>query len=397
MIHLLYSFHFSGLFTMPIIWRYLLKQYLKVFFLSLISFIAILLTTRMDEIAHFATLGSDSLLILWFTLSQIPYVLPIAIPISSLISGIILVQKLSQSHEMTAFRACGLSLQEVLMPLLIAAFFIAAGNFYVASELATQSHLATGITKIELRSVNPLLLLHNKHLMRLKGIYSDTLGNSHIGDFAGDIVIAMPNKQNSSINLLVAKNLQANPTTFIGKDVTLITSLHETPAHLQDQLMIENMQDMKTSIKDFSQILQKKVWTLNNDHLRLGLLRARLKDYQKKAKIYLRENNQTDLKQLNRSINRSYTELIRRISIAFAAFTFTLMGAAFGISISRNHSFRSIFYVVGLAALYIVAFFTAKGLEHQFLTASLLYTIPHVIIIAFSLVMLMRVSKGIES
>lgn len=383
---------------MPIIWRYLLRQYLKVFFLCLLSFIAILLTTRMDEIAHFATLGSEGLLILWFTLYQIPYVLPIAIPISSLISVIILVQKLSQSHEMTAFRACGLSLREVLTPLLIAAFFIAAGNFYIVSELSTQSHLATGITKIELRAVNPLLLLHNKHLMRLKGIYSDTLGNSHIGEFAGDIIIAMPNKHNASVNLIVAKNLQADPTTFKGKDVTVITSLNNTPISTHDQLMIENMRSMKTSIKDFSQILQKKVWTLNNDHLRLALLMARLKDLKKwKADIHQNKNPDTaTIKQINRSINRSYAELIRRISIALAAFTFTLMGASFSINISRNQSNRAIFYVVSLAALYIVAFFTAKGLEHQFIASCLLYILPHVIIVVFSLLMLLRVSKGIE-
>lgn len=242
---------------MPIIWRYLLGQYLKVFFLCLISFIAILLTTRLDEIAHFATLGSEGLLILWFTLYQIPYVVPIAIPISSLISVMILVQRLSQTHEMTAFRACGLSLREVLTPILIAGFFIAAGNFYIVSELATESHLATSFTKMELRAVNPLLLLHNKHLMRLKGVYSDTLGNSRIGEYAGDIVVAMPNKHNASVNLIVAKNLQADPTLFTGKNMTIITPMSSDSLR-QDQMMIENMESMKTSIKDFSQILQKR-------------------------------------------------------------------------------------------------------------------------------------------
>lgn len=383
---------------MPIIWRYLLGQYVKVFFLCLLSFIAILLTTRLDEIAHFATLGSEGLLILWFTLYQIPYVLPIAIPISSLISISILMQRLSQTHEMTAFRACGLSLREVLTPLLLVGLFIAAGNFYIVSELATQSHLATGLTKTELRAVNPLLFLHNKHLMRLKGIYSDTLGSSRIGEYAGDIVIAMPNKHNSSINLMIAKNLEADPTMFRGKNVTVITPLSNDISSRDDQLMIENMKQMKTSIKDLTQILQKKVWTLNNDHLKLGLLMARLQDLQKwKAETSKNENNPATLKQINRNINRSYAELIRRISIALAAFTFALMGASFNISISRNQSNRNLFYVVGLAALYIVAFFAAKGLEHQLLAASLLYIVPHIIIVAFSLFMLTRISKGIES
>jgi lipopolysaccharide export system permease protein len=379
---------------MPIIWRYLLSQYLKVFVLCLISFVAILLTTRLDEIAHFATLGSEGLLIIWFTLHQIPYILPIAIPISSLISVIILVQRLSQTHELTAFRACGLSLREVLTPLLIAGFFVAAINFYVVSELATRSHLATGLTKIELRSINPLLLLHNKHMMRLKGIYSDTLGHSRVGEYAGDIVIAMPNKHNSSINLIVAKNLQADPTLFMGQNMTVLTPISHDSSIQKDPLMIENIREMKTSLKDFSQILQKKVWSLSNDHLRLALLRARLKDLHQWQAT---EENPAALKQIHRNISRANAELVRRLSISLAAFTFTLMGAAFGISISRNRSKGGIFYVVGLAALYIVSFFSAKALEHQLLAASLLYMVPHLLIIGFSLLMLSRVSKGVAS
>ncbi|MBN9377853.1 MAG: hypothetical protein BGO14_04045 [Chlamydiales bacterium 38-26] len=383
---------------MPIVWRYLLGQYLKVFLLCLISFIAILLTTRLDEIAHFATLGSEGLMILWFTLHQIPYLLPIAIPISSLISTIILLQRMSHTHEMTAFRACGLSLREVLTPILISGLFIAAVNFYIVSELATQSHLVTSLTKMELRSVNPLLLLHNKHLMRLKGAYSDTLGNSKIGEFAGDIIIAMPNKHNSSINLIVARNLQADPLNFHGKNLTLITPMNPLNTPKGDQLMVENMQSMHTAIKDFSQILQKKVWTLNNDHLRLGLLRARILDFERRIKkTRAHDENEVTLKQLKRSINRGYAEIFRRLSISIAVFTFTLMGAAFGINIGRHGTNRGIVYVIGLASLYIVAFFSAKALENQMFTASLLYFIPHVIIITLSLYMLTRLSKGIES
>ncbi len=383
---------------MPIVWRYLLEQYLKVFLLCLVSFIAILLTTRLDEIAHFASLGSEGLFILWFTLYQIPYVLPIAIPISSLISVIILVQRLSQSREMTAFRACGLSLREILTPILLAGLVISALNFYIVSEMATQSHLAAGLSKMELRSINPLLLLHNKHLMRLKGAYSDTLGNSRIGEYAGDILIAMPNKNNSSINMIIAKNLQADSSLFKGAHITVITPLSNESLPLHDQLMIENMKDIKTSIKDFAQILQKKVWTLNNDHLRLALLRTRLKDLKKwEAETENTESNAATFKQIKRNINRAYSEMLRRISISLAALTFTLMGAAFGISISRTHSNRGIFYVVGLAALYIVAFFSAKALEHQLIASTLLYLVPHIIIVALSLIMLTRVSKGIES
>src|SRR6516225_5987237 len=120
--------------SLPILWRYLLHHYLKVSFFCVFSFVAVLLTTRLDEIAHFASLGPEGWYILRFTFYQIPYILPIAIPVSALISAILLIQRLSHSQELTAFRASGMSIMGVLSPILIAGMLLSLANFYVASE-----------------------------------------------------------------------------------------------------------------------------------------------------------------------------------------------------------------------------------------------------------------------
>lgn len=385
------------IFFMPIIWRYLLIEYFKVLFLSLIAFIAILLTTRLDEIAHFATLGSETRYIVLFILYQIPYILPIAIPISCLISTIILIQRLSLTQEITALRACGLSVRAILTPILLAAALIATLNFYIVSELATSAHLQTGLIKSELRSVNPLLLLHNKRLLRMKGGYFDILGSSRIGETASDIILAMPNKNNTRINVMFAKNLTASPSSLIGNGVTLISSLHEDHTGNYDQVMIENMETTKTAVKDFSQILEKRVWTINNDHLRLPLLRLRLKDERtaletaKKASLPLSE-----IKQIQRKINRIYSEIVRRFSLSFAVLTFTFMGAAFGISISRHRSNLGTILVIILACTYLIAYFFAKSADHLPAATSILYLMPHVIIVLLAIWFLRRTSRGIE-
>jgi len=382
---------------MIIIWRYLLTQYLRVLILSVLAFIAVLLTTRLDEIAHFASLGAHGLFVLKFTLLQIPYILPIAIPISCLISAIILVQRLSSTHELTAMRASGLPMRVILGPILIVAGLLSLLNFYIVSELATNSHLTANVLKTELKSVNPLLLLHNKHLVKLKGIYFDTLGESKMGEKASDVILAMPSKSDNRINLMVAKNLQANLTNFVGKGITLISSVKSDDSERFDQLMIENIGQATTSIQDFSSLLQKKVWTLNNDHLNLSLLRVRIQEDKEHLKEAIESGaSSEETKLLKRDINRAWTELIRRISLGLAAFTFTFMGLAFGTSIGRKHSNRGTLMAIGLAALYLVAFFTAKSLEYQFLASTLLYLTPHALIIACSLLILWRTSKGIE-
>lgn len=382
---------------MPIIWRYLISQYLKVLFFCTIALIAVLLTTRLDEIAHFAALGPQGYYVFLFILYQIPYILPIAIPISSLISAIILIQRLSNTHELTALRAAGFALREILTPILLVSACISLLNFYIVSDMATSSHMATGILKNELRSVNPLLLLNNRHLMRLKGVYFDTMGPSRIGEFASEAILATPNKRNGRINLLTAKNLQASPSNFIGRGVTLVSSMPADEDDEPDHIVLENIEKAKTSIKDFTQMVQNKVWTLNNDHMKLSLLLLKLKDEQQTLEQEtLLDKPSSDLKQISRNINRVYSEIVRRISAALAVFTFTLMGAAFGVNIGRYHKSRGLFVVIGLATFYLIAFFAAKGIDHLITASALLYLIPHLLIIFLSLWVIKRATKGIE-
>lgn len=395
---MLYSIELAGFrCNMPLLWRYLLYQYLKVFTLCVIAFVVILMTMRLDEIAHFATLGPQGMSILWFAIQQIPYILPIALPISALISAILLVQSLSKSHELTAMRACGFSLRDVLTPILTASLFLSALNFYIISELSTASHLSAGLLKKELRSINPLILLHSKRLMLMKGFYFDTLGPSRMGELAQDIILTSANKHNSRLNLMVAKKLQASPISFVGSKVTLLAGLRSGEENEFEHLMLENIDEASTSVKDFSQMLESKVWALNNDHLRLPLLLIRLQNEKEALKEALEAKlDQAAIKQTRQAYHRCCLEVVRRLSVALGVFSFTLMGVAFGISISRNNTSRGVIYVVALGALYLIAFFGAKEADHRMVLASLFYLLPHVIIIGASLWMLKRVNHGIE-
>ena len=367
----------------PIIWRYLLSHYFKVMGLCTVSFIAVLLTARLDEIAHFAVLSPTPQLAALFILLQIPYILPIVIPVSCLISSILLVQRLSKTHELTAFRACGISLKDFLTPILFSAVLVGIFNFFIVSELATYSHYQTGIWKEELRSMNPLLLLRNKRLMRVKGGFFNTIGESLNGKIAEHAVLALPNKSQSRISLFLAEELIAEDDLLEGKHVSLITSIPSDNEEDFDQLIIENMSKTETLADDFAKIMQQYKWVLNNDYLTMDQLLARMYEEQRCESI-------------SGAINRCYTEIIRRFSLGIAAFTFTLMGLAFGISISRTQPVKKLIAVILLAGMYITAFFLGKGLDHNLIASSALYLIPHFLIITFSIVVLYRINKGIE-
>jgi lipopolysaccharide export system permease protein len=385
---------------MPLLWRYLLSHYLKVFVLCVTSFVALLLTLRLDEIAYFATLGPGALKVLWYALQQVPYVLPIAIPVSALISAILLVQNLSSSKELTAMRSCGFSICDILAPVLTVALFLSSLNFYIISEVSTRSHHTAGQLKNQLRSVNPLLLLNNNLLMRMKGFYFDTYGTSRLGEFAQDIIFLTPNKHGNRLTLMVAKRLDVSTELLLGDHITLITSKENHKNRENDtqneQLIIENMLSNRTSIQDFSQLLEKKIWTVNNDHLQFKQLLIRKDEAHQHLQSLISQGKTEEIRQARHDYYRSLTEMMRRFSASLAVFSFTLLGLAFGISISRNKSSWSIFYITFFAALYLVAFFTAKSFDQAVIAAALLYFVPHVLIAAASLWTLRKIAHGVE-
>lgn len=382
---------------MPILWRYLITFFLKITMFCVTAFVGILLTMRLDEIAHFAALGAPLSYLAFFTLYQIPYILPIALPLSCLIASLLLIQRLSNTHELTALRASGFAIFDILAPILLTAAFLSILNFWMTSELATQSHFQSNLLKNEIRSINPLLLLQNKHLMRLKGFYFETLGSSHVGESASDVILAIPNRHQQRLHLMIAQQLKTAPLVFVGEGVTFITGTSSEHEEDFDNLLIENIQQSKTQVQDFTNLLQKKVWTINNDYLQMSFLISRIREQRQLLNdSLLKGENPSEVKALRRQLNQSLSEVTKRFSIALAIFSFTLMGAAFGINIGRQRHYYFLYLAIALTTFFLIAFFVAKGIDHLFWPATALYIIPHVLIISVSIFFLKRIVKGIE-
>ena len=92
--------------------------------------------------------------------------------------------------------------------------------------------LATGqVRDLPMPGRNPLLLLNNNLLMRMKGFYFDTYGTSRLGEFAQDIIFLTPNKHGDRLTLMVAKRLDVSTELLLGDHITLITSKENHKKH----------------------------------------------------------------------------------------------------------------------------------------------------------------------
>lgn len=381
---------------MPIVWRYLLARYLKVFLLSVVSFVTVLVVARLDAIAEFAGLGASARVVFLFTLHQVPYILPIAIPVSCLIASILLVQELSSSQELTALRACSFSLFKIISPLLFAAMCLSIINFYVTSELATHSHLASRRLINQVTTVNPLLLLQKKRLFQLQEAFVH-IERLHGNDRADRVAIAKSTGEDDQLFLFLADHLRTGEGKIFGENIAMVSSAKASLPDTFAPLFIENEAYLEADTRECLQLLRGGGWRLNADHLRYGLLLARRESDRHRLEEAIAQGASADeIGKRRAALAKTYSEGYRRLSMTLAPFTFTLLGATFGIRIGRGRSNRGIIAVVLLAAFSLAIFFMAKSLDKQALLSATLYLTPHLCIVLASMWVLRRASKGIE-
>lgn len=375
----------------PIIWRYLFQQYIKVLALCATSFIIILMTIRLNDIANFASFGASGLFVLRFAFNQMACLLPYALPISCFLSAILLIQRLSKSHELTALRAAGFSFAAIFFPILLTAVFLAGLNFILVSEAATWASRSNYQLKEKLRAINPLVLLHNRTLMGLKGIHFFPLGPSKIGEYANDAVVAVSNQQNTRLHLMLAKTIEAESEELICEQMTLITNMGGGDEKY-DQLLIENVAKATTPSTAFSILLQNNPLSQSQRNERLQF-HALLRQLKQEKEAYSASKS----KDLRRLMNRSLSEIARRFSSGFSVLTFTFMGLAFGATISRQPSRRNMAAALLLLAIYLVTQLMAKEIKDRFIFSLCLYAIPHLLILLLSYWTINRIARGIEA
>ena len=117
---------------MPIIPRYLLKQFLPLFAAGLALFLGVLL---MNQFLRLFTMAVLKGLPLWWILACFARLLPsfasLALPMAYLVSAMVALGQLSDSGETMALRASGFSFREIARPFLWTALALSALLLYI--------------------------------------------------------------------------------------------------------------------------------------------------------------------------------------------------------------------------------------------------------------------------
>jgi lipopolysaccharide export system permease protein len=123
--------------------RYLLKNFLVPFFLSLFGMIAIWLIYDLGE--NTATFQDNHLrigFILLYYLTQMPYILVTWLPLAVLLGLLYVLTRMSRRNEIVSMLTAGVSVSRVLLPLILFGVLISGLCTYLNYELAPRGQYA---------------------------------------------------------------------------------------------------------------------------------------------------------------------------------------------------------------------------------------------------------------
>ncbi len=361
---------------MPVLWRYLLQSYLRVFFLSVGSFVGVLFVLRFKDIARFAALSADGVKTGLFVLYQFPHILPIAIPISALIASFLLFQRLSRTYELTALRASGLGWMSLMAPLLAAALGICILNFSICAELSPYCRRESKTLLYRKTAMNPLLLLQRQPLLRVKNVYVNLEVNNE-GQSADNFVCIGYNDSTERLHLIHINHLEIQGDELIGRNAAILSHVPNEQREEFDCTLLENQESLTTSAALLTSALKGKRPTVEPNALnikQLNLQRTEIRG-EKKAEL-------------------AWIEILRRYSLGCAALSFTLLGCAFGVQTGRMPNQKTLLQASLWTALVFASYLMGKSLKSVPFLAMLALLAPHPLLWAASLHRFRKISRG---
>lgn len=151
---------------MRILTRYITRQFLLTFTISLVVFLFVLAVGNIFKVIDLLSRGVPGLLILQVFSYGIPYSLIFAIPMSVLAAAFLTFSRMASDHELVALKASGVSLWQAVHPPVMIACLLSLLCVYINCNLAPQSHYARRTVLGKLGVETPLAFLDEGRFIR---------------------------------------------------------------------------------------------------------------------------------------------------------------------------------------------------------------------------------------
>jgi lipopolysaccharide export LptBFGC system permease protein LptF len=173
--------------------RYLLKQYVKILFFSILAFVVIYVTVDVfEEIDNFIDHEAAIPHIVAYYFYSIPFILTYIIPVSLLLGTVFSMGIMSRRNEITALVASGISLVRVAAPIMVTALLVSIGSAYfndVVVSKANRKNKDVMRYSIEKKTPPPPGIKENFHYLGSEGFVYHARTYNHSALAFYDVVI----------------------------------------------------------------------------------------------------------------------------------------------------------------------------------------------------------------
>lgn len=347
---------------MRILNRYILIDYL-ILFLTALGLITFVMTVgSMLKAVDLMSRGISPMLIVRFFFQNIPYILSFSTPISILFSALLLFGRLSMDNEISAMKACGMSLWRLVSPLIVLSVLLTGICLYINCEVAPNAKFA------------------NKKLLRSAGV-DEPLKLLEEGRFIKDfpnLMIYVGKKDGNQVEDVVAyettddgrirRSVRAGRGEIEADNINKILRVRlydgnlETPdiddPHDISKTTYTPFQYIQLPPLDFKELLKDDKVRIKDSYMTLPQLISHIRNVERDFPM-LSERQQASQR------SGLAVEANRRISTAVACFTFMLIGIPLGVKSHRKET--SVGMVVSLVIVFVYYIFIviAKALAAQ--------------------------------
>jgi lipopolysaccharide export system permease protein len=337
-----------------VLWKFLLIPYFRSLLISLGSFLGILLVSRFREIAKFASVCNDQLYTLLFALYQIPFILPMAIPLSCFFSSFLLSRTIHNSSEYTALSSSGISPSKIFTPLLYSSIWISLFTFYLSAELAPHCLKESKNLLTNPSLINPIQLLQK---FNSNNFYSRMDQSSNPKTIENPIFVFFQNEP----YLVTAEKVWIEDDQLFGENVDIISYIPDKN-NSQPIVYHEQVKTSSASLNFFTNHLTNRTFPTKASLMPLKFLLVETLDSLQNAPI-------------------AFAEILKRISFASSVLSLTYLGFVFGKQNHRNPSKLATIFSILLILPLLSTFFWAKVDGLNKITALLLFSFPHLLIL----------------
>ncbi len=341
---------------MSILNRYIGLGYLIHLFGALIVFSMVMAIGSVVQAIDLVARGASASVLARYMALNVPYILQYTLPMSVMTATLLQFTRLSLDGEITAMKACGLSLWQIAAPVLLIAAFASATALVITQWVSPRSRLAQRMLLTQIAGEDPLQLIESGRWIR---------------DFPG-LLVYVGRRSGTHLSDVVIHQLDPgrnNVRTTIRARKGIVQLAPDSPPRLILDLYQVRMEEPDR--RDPANPLKARVMFAEHNRqsvdiaqlMRKPTLKRKISDFTGPELLALLNGSDTepglpDVAQQDQYV-RALIEMNGRLAMSFSCCAMVLVGIPLGLKSRRRES--SVGVIVSLAVVFAFYFFLMMG------------------------------------